>query len=512
MQLIEERCTGCGYCVLVCPYDALKSDGWAEIVPANCTDCNLCVYACPADCFVPEPETPLKLYTPRLKQKYDVVIIGSGIGGLMAGVALARAGRSVAVFEKLGFPGGRYTEIDYKGTAVTTGAWTNLGPNSHIGRFLSEMGIELDYVSLEDVGLTEQYAIRFPDGRHFASLFDLLTPAARKAWLKAVLKGRERVGESTSQRVSNLPTFQPSNFPTLYHISAADYIAQFSDDPDLIAAVDAIAATTSGLTSSQIPASEYIQITLDGRRAGRQFAMPRGGVRTIIKALTRALRQAGGQLFVRSPVAKILVENNRATGLELEDGREVRSRVVLHNGGPGRFVKLAGPQNLPQNYRDKLAALKGVECGAFFCATREPLFTDAPITITPRCRRVVGIFSPTIFDPALSKTGLHLFDAFFPTYSHDRTAELELVLADLRDLFPNFEDVVEWTVPMFFTGSWPGTESGQTFGQTGANRLDPATPIQNCFLVGMDVKGSGVAGDLIPLGVRKVLEYLEVGG
>ena len=60
---------------------------------------------------------------------------------------------------------------------------------------------------------------------------------------------------------------------------------------------------------------------------------------------------------------------------------------------------------------------------------------------------------------------------------------------------------------MFFTGSWPGTESGQTFGQTGENRLDPATPIQNCFLVGMDVKGSGVAGDLIPLGVQRALEY-----
>ncbi|MCB0227114.1 MAG: hypothetical protein KDI02_25680, partial [Anaerolineae bacterium] len=68
-----------------------------------------------------------------------------------------------------------------------------------------------------------------------------------------------------------------------------------------------------------------------------------------------------------------------------------------------------------------------------------------------------------------------------------------------------FDDVLEWSVPMFFTGSWPGAESGQTFGQTGSNRLDPVTPIENCFLVGMDVKGSGVAGDLIPLGVRQVL-------
>lgn len=326
---------------------------------------------------------------------------------------------------------------------------------------------------------------------------------------------------------------------SLSDISIAEYMAEFSDDPDLLAAVNAIAATASGLNSHSLPAGEYIQITLDGREAGRDFAMPVGGVRAIIKALTHALRQAGGELFVRTPVRKILLDypfqeatitppqsppkggrfdspshweevGGRAKGVELADGREIRSQVVLHNGGPGAFVKLAGAQNLPQAYLDKLAALKGVECAALFCATREPLFADAPITMTPNCRRVVGVFSPTVLDPGLSKHGLHLFDAFFPTYSADRAAELELALADLRDLFPNFDQALAWSVPMFFTGAWPGTESGQTFGQTGDNRLDPATPIENCYLVGMDAKGSGVAGDLIPLGVRRVLEYLEI--
>ncbi|MCB0155602.1 MAG: FAD-dependent oxidoreductase [Anaerolineae bacterium] len=504
MQLIKEQCTGCGYCLLVCPYDALKTDGWAEVIPANCTDCNLCVYACPSDCFVPEPETPLKPYRPRIDSRYDTIIIGSGIGGLIAGVALAQAGFSVAVFEKLGFPGGRYTEIDYNGAAVTTGAWTNLGPKSHIGRILLELGINLEYVSIAEAGLAEQYSIRFPDGRHFHSLLDLLTPAARKAWLKAILIGKRELNDQLPITNYQLPITTP-----LSQISATAYLAEFSDDPDLLAAVEAIAATTSGVSSELMPASEYIQITLDAREAGRDFAMPVGGVRSIIKGLTKALRQAGGQLFVRSPVEQILLENGATAGVRLADGRQVRSRVVLHNGGPGRFVKLVGPENLPPAYLDKLAALKGVECAALFCATREPLFSEAPMTMTPNCERVVGIFAPTLLDPKLSKTGHYLYDAFFPTYSDDRTAELALALADMRALFPHFDAVLEWYLPMFFTGSWPGTESGQIIGQTGEQRLDPATPIANCFLVGMDVKGSGVAGDLIPLGVRRVLEYLK---
>lgn len=486
MKLIHERCTGCAYCVLACPYDAITSDGWAQVLADRCTDCNLCYYACPNDCFV--PDVPLKPYRPRLRQRYNVAVIGAGIGGLMAATALVQAGHSVAVFEKLGFPGGRYTELDYRGVAVTTGAWTSLGPKSHIGRFLADLGIELDYVSLGDVGLSEQYSIRFPDGRHYPALLELLTPAARRAWLRAIAAGRRRA---------------PGD------MSAHDYISKFSDDPDLLATVDAIAATASGLNSRHMPASEYVQITLDARETGADFAMPIGGVRSIIKGLTHALRQASGDLFVRTPVARILVIDGQARGVELPDGRQVAAGVVLHNGGPGRLVNLVGPQNLPPDYLDRLRGLKEVDCAALFCATRQPLFDDAPILMTPGCRRVVGVFAPTRLDPTLSREGLYLYDVFFPLCDDDRGAELELALADMRALFPTFDEALAWYVPMFFTGEWPGTESGQTFGQTGEDRLAPDTPIQNLYLVGMDVKGSGVAGDLIPIGVRRLLDALD---
>lgn len=62
---------------------------------------------------------------------------------------------------------------------------------------------------------------------------------------------------------------------------------------------------------------------------------------------------------------------------------------------------------------------------------------------------------------------------------------------------------------MFFTARRPGTESGQTFGHTGDGRLETATPVWVLYLIGMDVQGSGTAGDLIPAGVRGLLEVLD---
>ncbi len=490
MRLIRERCTGCAYCVLACPADAIVSDGWATLLPERCTDCNLCYYACPNDCFV--PDVALRPRRPRVRERYHAVVVGAGLGGLMAAAALARSGRPVAVFEKLGFPGGRYTELDYHGAAVTTGAWTSLGPQSHIGRFLADLGIALDYVSLADVGLSEQYCLRFPDGRHYASFPDMLAPETRRAWLRAIAAGRRGATDK---------------------VSAHDFVAGFSADPDLLSAVNAVVGTASGLGSRAMPAREYIQISLDSRQAGTAFAMPRGGVRSIVKALVAALRAAGGDLFLRAPVGRILVAGGRVTGIELAaDNRRaqrVQADVVLHNGGPRRLVQLVGDQALTPAYLERLHSLKAAECAALFCATRQPLFDDAPILMTPGCRRVVGVFSPTRLDPSLSREGLHLYDAFFPIYQGDRTAELELAMADMRALFPAFDDILAWQVPMFFTGEWPGTESGQTFGQTGDNRLDPATPVAGLYLVGMDVKGSGVAGDLIPLGVRRLLDALD---
>jgi len=55
--------------------------------------------------------------------KTDVVIIGSGLGGLLCGALLGRDGYKVLILEKMAFVGGRYTTLDFNGYKINTGAW-----------------------------------------------------------------------------------------------------------------------------------------------------------------------------------------------------------------------------------------------------------------------------------------------------------------------------------------------------------------------------------------------------
>jgi phytoene dehydrogenase-like protein len=370
---------------------------------------------------------------------------------------------------------------------VTTAAWTSLGPKCNIGEFLEEVGAKVDYVSLKDKGCDQQFSIRFKDGREFASIPDMLSRQDWRSYVRALVRGRKLDLQDASTR---------------------EYIEEYLSDDDLLATVNAVAGTASGVDIDHFPASEFVIVTRDTARAGLDFACAVGGVRAIIEALEDVVTSHGGQVFTGMEVSQVLLEEGKATGIGLKNGDHIEAKTVVHNAGIRRFVKLVGPENLPAEYVSRAEELVPVDCVALILGTTEPLLTEIPMLMTPGTDRVVGIFAPTFFDPGLAPPGRHMLDVFLPLYSEDRTQELELAMGDLRALFPDLDDVLDMMVPMFFTGDWTGAETGQTLGQVGDLRLDPKSPIPDLYLVGMDAVGSGAAGDLIPVGVRRLLDYL----
>ena len=49
ISVIKENCVGCGICVAICPEDALKVWGMAEVITDRCTQCLTCIDYCPTE-------------------------------------------------------------------------------------------------------------------------------------------------------------------------------------------------------------------------------------------------------------------------------------------------------------------------------------------------------------------------------------------------------------------------------------------------------------------------------
>jgi len=74
--------------------------------------------------------------------KYDVIIIGAGMGGLSAGAFLAREGKTVLILEKHNKPGGYVTSFTRKGYTFDSAIFhlTDMGENQTISQFIRFWG------------------------------------------------------------------------------------------------------------------------------------------------------------------------------------------------------------------------------------------------------------------------------------------------------------------------------------------------------------------------------------
>src|SRR5690348_10096196 len=73
----------------------------------------------------------------------DVVVVGAGLGGLLAAAQFLRRGQRVVVVERLAHPGGRFTAKTFQGAQVSTGAVHMLpfGSNGELAGMLRLLGV-----------------------------------------------------------------------------------------------------------------------------------------------------------------------------------------------------------------------------------------------------------------------------------------------------------------------------------------------------------------------------------
>lgn len=485
----------------------------------------------------------------------DVVVIGSGAGGLTAAVALARAGQKVLVVEQHYLPGGWCHSFNLDKYRFSPGVHY-IGETYPGGR----MRAILDGLDVRDITFRELN----PDGFDHVIVgrerFDICKGRERLAdrlcdrfprehkGIRRYLDTVQRIGDELGQLFEIRPRdvwrlpFRARTALRWALSSTKSLVGAHVSDP-LLRAILVSQSGDHGLPPSEAPA--LLHASIMHHYFGGGF-YPKGGGGSIPRAFIRSLRRAGGDIKVRTEVTRILLEGRRAIGVRLADGSEIRARTVISNADPHvTYRRLLPPEALSRKLKRRLARTRwSTSALSLFFATDMDLaaagcdsgnywyYPDTDLERTyqmgkeawgPDVPELPGFFLTvtTLKDPSKMRGGHHSMEAFtfigydaFKRWEDSKVGErpaeynarkqrlMNKMLENAGRIIPGLPERVvfaELGTPLtnkFYCAATQGNLYGteKTLSQLGPFAYQVKSEIDGLYLCGASTLGHGVLG------------------
>ena len=294
-----------------------------------------------------------------MADKYDVVIIGAGLGGLAAAASLIRAGNRVLLLDKNHHPGGTAYVYSRRGFTFPMGPLGFSNPNLVV-KVLEELGIENDFswkrvsYCLKAFNLTVPLSLPFPEltmkmNEQFPAEADGIT-----TFFAAVEKVTSLLKPDGNQNYI-------SPIGELTQLSVAGYLDGLIKDWRLKRILGSM-GTTEPYASFPLQAAMWNLMCQEG------IWYPAGGFKKFCDRMVNAAINMGthsegvyqkgtGALKLGTEVKKILVTGDSVTGVLLTDGTSIDSRAVISNADfKTTFTKLLGKDDFNPWYQAVIEA------------------------------------------------------------------------------------------------------------------------------------------------------------
>ncbi|KAF5180293.1 Carotene isomerase [Thalictrum thalictroides] len=377
------------------------------------------------------------------EKSYDAIVIGSGIGGLVAGTQLAVKGAKVLVLEKYVIPGGSSGFYERDGYTFDVGSsvmfgFSDKGNLNLITQALAAVGCEMQVipdpstvhfhlpndlsvrVHREYIDFVTELISKFPHEKEginkFYSECWKIFNALNSLELKSLEEPLYLFGQFFQKPVEclTLAYYLPQN--------AGDIARKFIKDPELLSFIDAECFIVSTVNALHTPMINASMVLCDRHFGGINY--PVGGVGGIAKSLAKGLLDQGSNILYKANVTNIILQDGKAVGVKLSDGREFFAKTIISNATRwDTFGKLLEKQDLPeeeknfQNIYVKAPSFLSIHLGVK--ANVLPPDTDCHHFILENdwdeLEKPYGsifLSIPTVLDSSLAPEGRHILHVF----------------------------------------------------------------------------------------------------
>ncbi|KAL2629499.1 hypothetical protein R1flu_014185 [Riccia fluitans] len=426
-------------------------------------------------------------------EEYDAIVIGSGMGGLVAATQLAIRNVKVLLLEKYVIPGGSsgyYKRDGYTfdvGSSVMFG-FSDKGNINLVTRALAAVGRKMELIpdpttvhyhlphglsiqvhrKFEDF-VSELYK-RFPhekagiDG-FFGECWSVFN-ALNSLELKSLEEPLYLLGQFLKNPLAclTLAYYLPQN--------AGAIARKHIKDPELLCYIDAECFIVSTVDALRTPMINCAMVICDRHYGGINY--PVGGVGRIAVQLAEGLVENGGQIQYKANVKSILVDNNKAVGVQLVNGKKIYAKKVISNATRwDTFEKLLNRSEMPE--RERMFQKSYKKSPSFFSihmgvkAEVLPKDTDCHHFILEddwsklqEPYRTVFLSIPTVLDKSLAPEGHHILHIFTVAWIDDFEGLTREEYNAKKEAIA--DDIVERLEKKLF----PGLKAATTFREAGS--------------------------------------------